>query len=68
MWVWRLIKGIGRLLVDFVVLIIGVTVTAMIFNAVGIIPAFLIALPVWLAMAFLYKLIFGPRTPTAVAA
>lgn len=68
MWVWKLIKGIGRLLVDFIYLILGVIVTAIIFNAVGIIPAFLIALPVWLGLSFVYKLIFGPRTPLGSAA
>ncbi len=68
MWVWKLIKGIGRLLVDFVYLILGVIITAIIFNSVGIIAAFLIALPVWLALSYVYKLIFGPRTAQPAAA
>lgn len=68
MWVWKLIKGIGRVIVDFLYVIVGVIVTAIVFSSVGIIPAFLIALPVWLAVAFIYTLIFGPRAAKADAA
>ena len=68
MWVWKLIKGTGRAMVDFLYIILGIILTAIVFNSVGIIPAFLIALPVWLAVAFVYTLIFGPRASKAAAA
>jgi hypothetical protein len=68
MWIWKFIKGIGRVIVDFLYIIAGVILTAIVFNSVGIIPAFLIALPVWLAVAYVYTLIFGPRAARTDAA
>lgn len=57
----RIIKSLGWFLADILFLIIGVTLASTVFANTGLIVAFILAIPVWLALAWLYKGVFGPR-------
>ena len=57
----RIIKSLGWFLADILFLIIGVILASVVFANTGLIAAFVLAIPVWLALAWLYKGVFGPR-------
>ena len=62
MRVLKLVKGIGRFLLDILFLIAALILSAMVFNAVGVFWAVVISIPSWIALAWIYRFIFGPRT------
>lgn len=61
----KIIKGLGRFFADILFLIIGVILASIVFANTGLIVAFVLAIPVWLALAWLYKGVFGPRQAAA---
>lgn len=65
MMLLRIIKGLGRFFADILFLIIGVIVASIVFANTGLIVAFVLAIPVWLGLAWLYKGVFGPRQAAA---
>ncbi len=65
MWFLRVVKGIGRFLLDVLFLLAGLIIAAMVFNAVGLVWAIVISLPVWLCLAWIYRILLGPRKATA---
>ena len=65
MWILKFFKGVGRVILAFLFILVGLTVAAMIFNAVGLFWAIVITVPTWIALAWFYQAIFGPRTAVA---
>ena len=65
MWILKFIKGLGRFLADILFLILAVILASAIFASTGLILAFVLAIPVWLGLAWIYKGVFGPRAVAA---
>lgn len=65
MWILKFIKGLGRFFADILFLIVAVIIASIVFANAGLILAFVLAIPVWLGLAYAYKGVFGPREATA---
>jgi hypothetical protein len=65
MWILKFIKGFGRFLADILFLIIAVVLASTVFASTGLILAVVLAIPVWLSLAWIYKGVFGPRAVAA---
>ena len=65
MWILKFFKGVGRVLLDLLFILVGLTVASIIFNAVGLFGAIIISVPTWIVLAWFYQALFGPRTATA---
>ncbi|MGB1876992.1 MAG: hypothetical protein ACPHGY_08770 [Rhodospirillaceae bacterium] len=61
MWILKFVKGVGRFLADLLFLIIAVIVSSTIFASTSLTLAIVLAIPVWLGLAWVYKGVFGPR-------
>ncbi|MDG2244123.1 MAG: hypothetical protein P8L66_11590 [Rhodospirillaceae bacterium] len=61
MWILKFIKGLGRFFADLLFLIIAVIVASTIFASTNMTLAIVLAIPVWLGLAWAYKGVFGPR-------
>ncbi len=65
MWIWKFIKGLGRFFADILFLIVAVILASIVFANTGLILTLVLAIPVWLGLAWIYKGVFGPRQVVA---
>lgn len=54
-WVLRIIKGIGRVLVDLLYILVAVGVAAYVLSSFGMIGAVILTIPVWYALSWIYS-------------
>jgi hypothetical protein len=53
-WFLKIIKGIGRVLVDLLYILIAVGVAAYVLSSFGMIGAVIMTIPVWYALSWIY--------------
>ena len=54
-WVLKIIKGIGRVLVDLLYILVAVGVAAYVLSSFGMIGAVILTIPVWYALSWIYS-------------
>lgn len=65
MWIWKAVKFIGRLLVDFLFILVGVIAAAYVLTSFGLIGAIIMAIPVWYALAWIYSRLQSVKSAAA---
>ncbi|MEQ8735119.1 MAG: hypothetical protein RIC29_09355 [Rhodospirillaceae bacterium] len=55
MWILKLLKVLGRALVDLLFIILFVVLTSIVLSSVSLVMAFVLAIPIWLACAYVYR-------------
>ena len=54
-WVLKIIKGIGRVLVDLLYILVAIGVAAYVLSSFGMIGAVILTIPVWYALSWIYS-------------
>jgi|TARA_B110000438_G_scaffold156014_1_gene149673 hypothetical protein len=55
MWIFKVIKGLGRILLDILFVLVSIVSAAYVLASFGMIGAVILTIPVWYALSWVYS-------------
>lgn len=55
MWIFKVIKGLGRFLLDILFVLVSIVSAAYVLASFGMIGAVILTIPVWYALSWVYS-------------